>query len=42
MMELSGTNVLPVFLAFADKEKKGMYTGFKGLENLKFVDTSLG
>ena len=43
MLELAGTEVLPVFLVFAEKQKKGMYTGFKGLEKLQeFVDSSLG
>lgn len=42
MLELAGTGVLPVFFVFANKEKKGMYTGFKGLDKLQaFVDESL-
>lgn len=42
MLDLAGTNMLPVFFVFADKEKKGMYTGFKGLDKLQeFVASSL-
>lgn len=42
MLDLAGTNMLPLFFVFADKQKKGMYTGFKGLDKLKeFVDDSL-
>ncbi|SMF71417.1 thioredoxin family protein [Pseudobacteriovorax antillogorgiicola] len=42
MLDLAGTGSLPLFFVFADKEKKGMYTGFKGLEKLQeFVDESL-
>lgn len=41
MMEVAGTEVLPVFFIFADKEKKGMFTGFKGVDKLQeFVDES--
>jgi thioredoxin-like negative regulator of GroEL len=42
MMEVAGTDVLPVFFVFKDKKRKGMYTGFKGLDKLKeFVDGSM-
>ncbi|MBC7658315.1 MAG: thioredoxin family protein [Chitinophagaceae bacterium] len=42
MLEVAGTDVLPVFFVFADKKKKGMYTGFKGLDKLQaFVDESM-
>lgn len=41
MMAVAGTEVLPVFFVFADKQKKGMYTGFKGLDKLQeFVEES--
>ena len=41
MMAVAGTEVLPVFFVFAEKQKKGMYTGFKGVEKLQeFVDES--
>lgn len=41
MMAVAGTDVLPVFFVFADQKKKGMYTGFKGLDKLQeFVDQS--
>lgn len=39
MLEVSGTEVLPAFFVFADKEKKGLNIGFKGLKKLQdFVD----
>ncbi len=42
MMSVAGTEVLPVFFVFAKKKKKGMYTGFKGLEKLQeFIDESM-
>lgn len=42
MIELAGSDVLPTFFVFEDKKKKGMYTGFKGLDALQgFVDESL-
>ena len=42
MLDLAGTNVLPLFFVFADQKKKGMYTGFKGLDKLQeFVEESL-
>lgn len=42
MMEIAGTDVLPVFFIFDQKKKKGMYTGFKGLDKLlEFTSTSL-
>lgn len=42
IIELAGTEVLPTFFVFDNKSKKGMYTGFKGLESLEsFVDESL-
>lgn len=42
MLEVSGTTALPAFFVFADKQKKGLYTGFKGLDALKeFVDSSM-
>lgn len=42
MLQLAGTDALPVFLIFTEKKKKGMYTGFKGLEKLQeFVDTTM-
>lgn len=41
MMAVAGTDVLPVFFVFADRKKKGMYTGFKGVDKLQeFVDSS--
>lgn len=41
MMEVAGTDVLPVFFVFADKKKQGMYTGFKGVDKLEeFVNES--
>ena len=41
MIEVAGTDMLPVFFVFADQKKKGMYTGFKGLDKLQqFVDES--
>jgi thiol-disulfide isomerase/thioredoxin len=42
MMQIAGTEVLPVFFVFDQKKKKGMYTGFKGYDKLQeFVDKSL-
>lgn len=42
MLELAGTDSLPAFFVFADKKKKGLYTGFKGLDKLQeFVDESM-
>ena len=42
MLEISGTDVLPAFFVFADKERKGQFIGFKGLKKLEnFIDTSL-
>ncbi len=42
MLDLANSNVLPLFFIFADQQKKGMYTGFKGLEKLEdFVQESL-
>lgn len=35
MLEVSGTEVLPAFFVFADKEKKGHLVGFKGLKKLE-------
>ena len=42
MMHIAGTEVLPVFFLFDQKKKKGVYTGFKGLQKLEeFVEESL-
>lgn len=42
MMQIAGTEVLPVFFVFDQKKKKGMYTGFKGFDKLHdFVKSSL-
>lgn len=42
MLEIAGTEVLPVFFVFAAKEQRGRFEGFKGLERLKaFIDESL-
>lgn len=42
MLEVAGTEVLPVFFVFDKKKKKGMYTGFKGYDKLEeFVSESL-
>ncbi len=42
MLEVAGTEVLPVFFVFDQKKKKGMYTGFKGYDKLQeFVVSSL-
>ena len=42
MIELAGTDALPVFFVFADKKKKGQHIGFKGLAKLEaFVEESL-
>lgn len=42
MMGLADSEVLPLFFVFADKEKKGRYIGFKGLDKLEsFVQESL-
>ena len=42
MMQIAGTDVLPVFFVFDQKKKKGMYTGFKGIQKLEeFVTESL-
>lgn len=39
MLDVSGTDVLPAFFVFADKQKKGQFVGFKGLKKLEeFVD----
>lgn len=42
MMDVAGTEVLPVFFVFDQKKKKGMFTGFKGLDKLQeFVSDAL-
>ena len=42
MLEITGSDILPVFFVFDHKKKKGMYPGFKGLEKLReFVASSL-
>ena len=42
MMGLADSEVLPLFFVFSDKEKKGRYIGFKGLDKLEsFVSESL-
>lgn len=42
LLELAGTDVLPAFLVFAGRQKKGMFTGFKGQKKLEnFIDESL-
>ena len=42
MLELAGTDMLPTFVVFSDKKKKGQMSGFKGLEKLKsFVNESM-
>lgn len=35
ILEIAETEVLPVFFVFKDKEMKGKFEGFKGLERLK-------
>ncbi len=42
MMQIAGTEVLPVFFVFDQKKKKGVYPGFKGVQKLEeFVTESL-
>ncbi len=42
MMQIAGTEVLPVFFVFDQKKRKGTYLGFKGLQKLEeFVNESL-
>ncbi|NRA63616.1 MAG: thioredoxin family protein [Pseudobacteriovorax sp.] len=42
MMGLADSDVLPLFFVFTDQKKRGMYTGFKGLDKLEeFVSDSL-
>lgn len=42
MLDMAGSNMLPLFFVFSEKKKKGMYTGFKGLDALQsFVDESI-
>lgn len=42
MVEVAGTEVLPVFFVFKGKEKKGKLEGFKGLKKLEsFIDEAL-
>jgi thioredoxin-like negative regulator of GroEL len=35
ILEIAETDVLPVFFVFVNKEMKGRFEGFKGLEKLK-------
>lgn len=35
MLEITKTNVLPVFFLFKEKELKGKFIGFKGLKKLQ-------
>ena len=42
MVETAGTDVLPVFFVFQEKQMKGKFAGFKGLKKLEeFVASSL-
>jgi thioredoxin 1 len=42
ILEITETDVLPVFFVFVDKKMRGRLEGFKGLEKLKeMVETSL-
>ena len=42
MAAISETDMLPAFFVFEQGKKKGVYTGFKGLDKLKtFVDEAL-
>ena len=42
MLEVSGSEALPSFFVFKDRQQKGQFTGFKGLEKLRgFVAESL-
>jgi len=39
MLNISDTEVLPAFFVFVSQQKKGQFTGFKGLKKLEeFVD----
>ena len=39
MLDITGTDVLPCFFVFRDKQMKGKFIGFKGLKKLQeFVD----
>lgn len=43
ILELTESEVLPVFFVFKDKKMVGKFEGFKGLEKLKsFIQESLG
>lgn len=42
MMDLSGSEVLPAFFIFKDKQLKSKFLGFKGLKKLEeFVDDAM-
>ena len=42
MLEISDSEVLPVFFVFAGRTLKGKFLGFKGIEKLRaFIDHSL-
>ncbi len=42
MAGISETDALPAFFIFVDGKKKGVYTGFQGLDKLKaFVDETV-
>lgn len=42
MLEVSGSDALPAFFVFKDRQQKGSFTGFKGLEKLRsFVAASI-
>ena len=42
MAAISETDALPAFFIFEGGKKKGVYTGFKGLDKLKeFVDETV-
>ncbi len=43
MLEMTESEVLPVFFVFKDQKMVGRFEGFKGLEKLKsFIQESLG
>jgi|GEM_PF-1580641 len=42
MLEITGSDMLPVFFVFDQKKKKGMFAGFKGLDKLQeFTESAL-
>ena len=43
MLEMTESEVLPVFFVFKNQKMAGKFEGFKGLEKLKsFIQESLG